>query len=291
MKKIVVIGGGGGTSRIAECLRDEKGLEITAIITAFDTGGSTGRLRAEFGVPPLGDARHYLAALAKNRPLAELFGFRFPKESSLKGHALGNLIMLALFLKNGDMPRTVKSARKLLEARGNAMLATHDVAELRAKMASGDIVKGESRIDARDQKKIREVFLSKRVKPNAAALRSIRSADVILIGPGDTYTSVIPNLLVPKIAEAIRKSSALKTFVANADAAVPRERAARDILRYLDMKAFDFVIAPTRGLERYGRVVPVKARRGLHDMRSLRRVICRQAYWPTSRRTSLATRP
>ncbi|MUT64946.1 uridine diphosphate-N-acetylglucosamine-binding protein YvcK [Paenibacillus sp. NEAU-GSW1] len=213
--KIVVIGGGTGLSVMLRGLK-EKPLDITAIVTVADDGGSSGILRNELQMPPPGDIRNVLMALADAEPLlTEVLQYRFNNGTGLAGHSLGNLMLAAMSDISGDFVTGVRELSKVLAVRGQVLPAAGQAIVLKAEMTDGSIVVGESLIP-KSGKVIKRVFIEpSEVEPLPEAVEAIQQADAILIGPGSLYTSIIPNLLVPKLAEAICKSDAVKLFVCN----------------------------------------------------------------------------
>lgn len=217
MKKanIVVIGGGTGLSAILRGLKTFP-VDITAIVTVADDGGSSGRLREEFDIPPPGDVRNVLVALSEVEPLVEeLFQHRFQNGDGLSGHSLGNLLLAGMTSITGDFAKGVRELSKVLNVRGKVLPAANQSIVLKAEMADGSIVVGESTIP-KIGKRIKRVFLTpENVKPLAETIAAINKADLIVIGPGSLYTSVLPNLLVPGIADAVIKSPAKKVYICN----------------------------------------------------------------------------
>lgn len=213
--KIVVIGGGTGLSVMLRGLK-EKPMDITAIVTVADDGGSSGILRNELQIPPPGDIRNVLTALADAEPLlTEVLKYRFPSGTGLAGHSLGNLMLAAMTDISGDFVSGIRQLSQVLAVRGRVLPASDRAIVLKAEMADGTIVTGESMIPKAGQK-INRVFLEPSdVEPLAEAVEAIESADAILIGPGSLYTSIMPNLIVPKLAQAILESEAVKLFVCN----------------------------------------------------------------------------
>lgn len=213
--KIVVIGGGTGLSVMLRGLK-EKPLDITAIVTVADDGGSSGILRNELQIPPPGDIRNVLMALADAEPLlTEVLQYRFNNGTGLAGHSLGNLMLAAMTDIAGDFVTGIRELSKVLAVRGSVLPAAGQAIVLKAEMTDGSIVVGESMIP-KARKQIKRVFIEPEdVEPLAEAVDAIVQADAILIGPGSLYTSIIPNLLVPKLAEAIVESNAVKLFVCN----------------------------------------------------------------------------
>ncbi|WP_425263901.1 gluconeogenesis factor YvcK family protein [Thermoflavimicrobium dichotomicum] len=212
---IVCIGGGTGLSVILRGLK-KLPVEITAIVTVADDGGSSGRLRNDLQMPPPGDIRNVLIALADTEPLLEsIFQYRFENGEGLKGHTLGNLMIAALKEITGDFTRAVKEMSRVLAVRGRVLPASEQDVTLIAEMMDGTIVKGESQIPKMG-KKIRRVFLHPpEPRPLEEAVQAIADADGIVVGPGSLYTSILPNLLVKDMTESIRASQACKIYVCN----------------------------------------------------------------------------
>ncbi|MFO7264925.1 MAG: YvcK family protein [Bacillota bacterium] len=213
--KVVAIGGGTGLSTMLRGLKQWTS-NITAIVTVADDGGSSGRLREELGVLPPGDIRNTLVALADTEALMEqLFQYRFPSGNGLKGHSFGNLFIAAMTDITGDFEQAVRESSKVLAVRGRVLPSTLDSVVLRAEYEDGGTAVGESQIP-QPGRRIRRVYLEPAdARPLDDALRALREADVIVLGPGSLYTSVLPNLLVPGIADAIRESQALRIYVCN----------------------------------------------------------------------------
>lgn len=213
--KVVAIGGGTGLSMLLRGMKKYTN-NITAIVTVGDDGGSSGRLREEMGILPPGDIRNCIAALADDENLiTELFQYRFKSGEGLEGHSFGNLFLTALCSITGDMVRAVKESSNVLNIRGVVLPATLDDMKLVAEYEDGSIVHGESNIPE-VHRKIKRLFTDPSVcTALPEALTAIEEADLIILGPGSLYTSVIPNLLVKGIVEAIEKSVAKKIYVCN----------------------------------------------------------------------------
>lgn len=194
----------------------EKPLDITAIVTVADDGGSSGILRNELQIPPPGDIRNVLTALADTEPLlTEVLKYRFPNGTGLAGHSLGNLMLAAMTDISGDFVTGIRQLSKVLAVKGRVLPAADRAIVLKAEMADGTIITGESMIPKAGQA-IKRVFLEPAdVEPLDEAVEALESADAILIGPGSLYTSIMPNLIVPKLAQAIVESEAVKLFVCN----------------------------------------------------------------------------
>src|SRR5579862_8853798 len=220
--RVVSIGGGTGLSVLLQGLKHyvRPGraplLDITAVVTVTDDGGSSGRLRREFDVLPPGDIRNCLVALSEDEALlSRLFQHRFQTGLGLKGHSFGNLFLTALTQLMGDFPEAVKASSEVLKIKGRIYPATATDVSLEATLEDGTRVTGETRI-SKSRRPIRAIRLRPRkVKPMADTLAAIAQADLITLGPGSLFTSVIPNLLVEGISAAIRRSPALKAYFVN----------------------------------------------------------------------------
>ena len=228
--KVVAMGGGTGLSTLLHGLKQhvilpgeeafDRGLpfisELSAIVTVSDDGGSSGRLRKELNVPPPGDIRNCIVALSeKEALLSRLFQYRFKAGEGLEGHSFGNLFLSAMTDVTGDFSEAVKQAATILATRGNIFPATTSNAQLYAIMDDGSVVRGETNITA-SQRRITELRMAPaNAKPAHAALEAIETADLITIGPGSLFTSLIPNLLVHDLSKAIKNSRAAKVYVCN----------------------------------------------------------------------------
>ncbi|NET55607.1 MAG: YvcK family protein [Symploca sp. SIO2E6] len=213
--KIVVIGGGTGLSTLLRGLKVYSA-NITAIVTVADDGGSSGRLRQEFGVLPPGDIRNCLTALAdQEKLLTELFQYRFKAGSGLVGHSFGNLFLTAMSEITGDLERAIAASSQVLAVRGRVLPATLSDVCLWAELADGRRIEGESSITEANGKILRIGCTPENPPALPAAVKAIREADYIILGPGSLYTSVIPNLLVPEITEAIASCSIPRIYVCN----------------------------------------------------------------------------
>lgn len=213
---VVVIGGGTGLSVMLRGLK-KKQLNITAIVTVADDGGSSGVLRSELDIPPPGDIRQVLIALADVEPmLSRMLQYRFQNGSGLAGHSLGNLILAAMTDITGDFVTGIKELSRVLAVRGQVLPAAAKAIVLKAEMEDGTIVVGESRIPT-VKKKIKRVYLdqAETIQPLDEAIEAIRHADAIVIGPGSLYTSILPSLLVPNISQEIMNSNVVKIYVCN----------------------------------------------------------------------------
>lgn len=214
--KIVTIGGGTGLSHLIFGLK-EYSANITAIVTVADSGGSSGRLREEFNIVAPGDIRNCLVALSDSPALmGELMQFRFSKDSELKGHNFGNLFLTAMVqLTDGDFERAVKETSKILAIRGKVVPSTVNNIHLVAEYADGSTTKGEDKIPNPDVA-IKRIHLTEEdATPTKDALKAIEDADIVILGPGSLYTSVIPNLIIKGFPEALAASKAFKIYVCN----------------------------------------------------------------------------
>ncbi len=218
---MVSIGGGHGLSALLEGLKTyahegEHRIDITAIVTVTDDGGSSGRLRREFDVLPPGDIRNCMVALSEDGALlSRLFQYRFQAGRGLKGHSFGNLFLTALTDITGDFSDAVSSSAEVLNIAGRIFPSTAANVALEAVLEDGKVLQGESRI-SRSRRRIQRIRLQpNRVRPLRETLEAIANADLITLGPGSLFTSVIPNLLVSGIPKAIRQSRARKAYFMN----------------------------------------------------------------------------
>jgi uncharacterized cofD-like protein len=222
--RVVAIGGGNGLSALLQGLKAyarpvEPGMpqvDITAVVTVTDDGGSSGRLRREFDVLPPGDIRNCMVALSEDSALlSRLFQYRFQAGRGLKGHSFGNLFLMALTQITGDFPEAVKTSCEVLKIAGRIYPSTTQNVALEATLADGARVVGETRISRSRQEILSVRLLPGKARPLPETLEAIAGADVITLGPGSLFTSIIPNLLVEGIPAAIRKSPALKAYFVN----------------------------------------------------------------------------
>ena len=213
--RIVVIGGGTGLSTVLRGLKQQP-FDITAIVTVADDGGSSGRLRDDYDIPPPGDVRNVIAALSDVEPLVEqMFQYRFSQSDDLDGHSLGNLMLTALTEITGDFNHAIAEMSKVLNVHGKVIPAANKKVTLHAELLDGTTIVGESKIPS-GHAPIKHVYLEPcNLKPLPAAVHAIERADYILIGPGSLYTSIIPNLLVKGIGQAILKAKGEKIYIAN----------------------------------------------------------------------------
>jgi len=259
--RVVAIGGGTGLSTLLKGLKRyvaapaQSGSgqpiirELSGVVTVSDDGGSSGRLRKELNMLPPGDVRNCIVALSEDEALlSRLFQHRFEKGSGLEGHSFGNLFLAALTSITGDFAEAIRVSSEILLTRGHIYPATMSSVELEALMEDGTRVRGETRITA-SKGKIRELALvPPDVEPMPQTLESIAGADLITIGPGSLFTSLIPNLRVRGIPEAILESSAIKVFVCNlmTQANESLDLSAADHIRALNnhagLQLFDFAL-------------------------------------------------
>ncbi|MDP3804599.1 MAG: YvcK family protein [Candidatus Omnitrophota bacterium] len=213
--KIVVIGGGTGLSTLLHGLKEYTS-NITAIVTVADDGGSSGKLRKEFDVLPPGDIRNCLVALADAEPLvAKLFQFRFEEGTVFAGHSFGNIFITALSKVTGDFDAAIKESSKVLAIRGRVLPSTLDKVSLVAEHVDGSRTAGESQIPKAGRPIKRIHLVPVNCRPTDEAVDAIRKADLIVLGPGSLYTSIMPNLLVGKIYQEIINSKAIVVYVCN----------------------------------------------------------------------------
>jgi len=220
-KKVVVVGGGTGTYQVLTGLKKYP-LELSAVISMCDSGGSTGRLRKELGILPPGDVRRAILALSDlpfaQKTLEEVFNFRFENGKTLAGHSLGNILIAALVQITGSMDRAIKEAARILNASGHIYPVTLDKTNLVAILDDGTRIFGETNIDMRKIKTkipIRNVYISPKAGIFYDAAQAIKGADLVVFGPGDLYTSLIPTLLTSGMKEALLKTDAKIVYVVN----------------------------------------------------------------------------
>jgi len=253
--RVVALGGGTGLSTLLRGLKKYTG-NLTAIVTVADDGGSSGRLRAEYRILPPGDFRQCITALADVEPLmTTLFQHRF-KEGSLNGHSFGNLFIMAMAEITGDFEHAIRESGRVLAVRGQIVPSTLRDVTLMAEMADGQTRVGESSIphpngddgNGAVATAIKRVFLEPEPTINPEAEEAILNAEMIVVGPGSLYTSILPNLVVDGMAEALKASPAIKVFVCNV-ATQPGETDAfrvsdhlRAIESHMDTNIFDFVV-------------------------------------------------
>ena len=223
-QKLVAIGGGTGLSTMLAGLKQLVGKTdneiwietLSAIVTVSDDGGSSGRLREELQMPPPGDIRNCMIALSEDANLiSRLFRYRFRGDGELGGHSFGNLFLAALTEVTGDFTEAIRLSSEVIASKGHIYPATLSDVRLAAELEDGSVVRGETQISA-SRAPIRRLHLEpEQCLPLPQALNAIRDADIITVGPGSLYTSILPNLLVAKVARVIGQSSATKIFVSN----------------------------------------------------------------------------
>jgi uncharacterized cofD-like protein len=253
MKKIVVIGGGTGTFVALSGLK-EYPVSLSAIVTMMDSGGSTGRLRDQLGVLPPGDIRQVLVALSESDEIwRKLFTFRF-ENGELRGHNFGNLFLSALEKITGSFKKSIDYAGRLLQSKGEVIPVTFKQVELCVELEDGRIIEGETHIDEpiEDERlRIKRAFLKPAALVNKDATDSIMSSDLVLIGPGDLYTSLLVNLLVKDVARSIKKTKAKIVYVLNLMTKFGQttdytaKDHIRDIEKYLGKGVLDYIIVNT----------------------------------------------
>lgn len=253
--KVVVIGGGTGGFTVLSGLRKYP-VELSAIVTMADDGGSTGVLREEFGILPPGDVRRVLVALSRsdNKVLSDLFNYRFA-EGGLKGHAFGNIMLTALERLTGSFEDAIEEASRILGVRGAVLPVTFDHVRLHAKLSDGSTIKGEDNIYIPKHDKsltVKEIRLDKKAKANKKALQAILEADLVVLGPGDFYASIVPNLLVSGIPAALKKTKAKIAYIVNLTSkkGVSNGFSAVDFIntaeKYLGKSVLDYAIINTK---------------------------------------------
>ena len=250
MKKVVTIGGGTGSFMLLSGLKKYP-IEIAAIVSMADDGGSTGQLRDELGVLPPGDVRQCLVALAdESEKLRELMNYRFD-EGKLEGHSFGNLLLSALEKTEGSFLKGVEEAAKILKIRGEVVPVTGADTDLFVTLSDGTELIGEHEINTNEQvvaKGIKRVYLSPGATANEVAVQKILEADMVVIGPGNHYCSIVPNLLVKGIPEALRETKAIVVYNANLvnkkghTTGYTVERYASEINRFIGADRIDYVV-------------------------------------------------
>ena len=269
--KVVVIGGGTGLSVLLKGLKRYTS-QLTAVVTVTDDGGSSGRLRAELGVLPPGDIRNCLVALAETETLMDkIFQHRFSQGDSLRGHNLGNLLLVAMSEITGDFVSAIKEVSKVLKVRGNVIPSTLEQVALGAVMRDGANIFGETSIREHGESIDRLYLVPETCAPVPATLEALMEADAIVVGTGSLFSSVIPNLLVDRVVQTIRQSPALTFYVCN----IMTENGETDnysaadhievIMKHIGEQIFDYVVVNNgfidqERLNRYleEKAVPVK---------------------------------
>lgn len=218
MRNIVVIGGGTGLSSMLSGMKKLEDTNLTAIITVADDGGSTGRIRELYDIPAVGDIRHVLAAMADDDSetlFRDLLNYRFGGSEDIGGHNLGNLIFLALMDNTGSFMGAIEAISKFLNIKGKILPSTLENVTLYATMSDGTLVRGEKNIPEVDNH-IDHVHYQQEVRPHIQSIRAIERADLIIYGIGSLYTSIMPNLIIPEITQAIKQNNCPKIYFCNA---------------------------------------------------------------------------
>lgn len=236
---IVALGGGTGLGNLLRVLKG-LGCAPTAVVAMTDNGGSSGKLRADFGMLPPGDVRSCLLALSRSEPEMErLLCYRFPDDSTLSGHNVGNILLAAIMQADGvDFAAATERLSALLAIQGRVLPVTTDDVALGAVLEDGTKLAGEVEIAA-DKRRIKEAFLLPDCQPRAEVLQAIAQADYIFIGPGSMYSSLISNLLVPGLAEALKRSRAQVYYISNM-ATEPGEMPAAELSRSVAALEYHF---------------------------------------------------
>ena len=242
-KNIVCIGGGNGTPRVLRALKNHD-VNLTAVITMADSGGSAGFLREHYGTLPTGDIRRALAALATtDSPLKNLMMYRF-QGGPLDTQSAGSLFLTSMENVLGSFEKAVDATANLLGIKGSVLPVTLDNVHLCAEFEDGGLVRGEHQISSPEyvSKRVRRIWLEPEASANPRVLSAIAEADVVVIGPGGFYHSLIPNLLVKGIAEAINASRARRVYIENLEAQIPDFDYVAEIKRYVTI---DTVLPPS----------------------------------------------
>ena len=256
--RIVAIGGGTGLSVLLRGLKEYTD-NLTAVVTVADDGGSSGRLREDMGVIPPGDVRNCIAAVADAEPLmTRLFQYRFPAESGegLSGHSFGNLFIVAMSEVTGSMEQAIHETGRVLAVRGQILPSTLEDVRLAARTQDGRTIRGESAITAAETEIASVGLEPARPSAHPDAVNAVRNADLIVVGPGSLYTSVLPNLLVPELGIAFQESDAMRIFVSNvATQAGETDRYSvqdhvASVESHLGGSPFDFIVANNNLSER-----------------------------------------
>ncbi|MFD2761254.1 gluconeogenesis factor YvcK family protein [Lentibacillus juripiscarius] len=212
---VTVIGGGTGMPVLLRGLKNLP-VDLTALVTVADDGGSTGRLRNEMAIPAPGDIRNVIAALSDAEPmLLDLFQHRFTEGNGLSGHSMGNLLLAAMTSVTGNFFTGIKEISRVLNVKGNIYPISNQSMSLHARMEDGTIVSGESNIPLAN-KKIEHVFLRPEpVRPLHHAVEAVKNADLVVVSPGSLYTSILPNMIIPQMDEALRQTKGKVVYVCN----------------------------------------------------------------------------
>lgn len=250
MQRIVSIGGGTGLFTVLEGLKGKA--DLTAIVTSLDSGGSSGKLRDEFGVLPFGDLRRCLVALSDSEQIMrDLFEYRYKENGSLKEHVFGNIFMLTLLKVTGSYEKAIEEIGKILAINGKVYPCTLENVNLCAELENGKIIEGEEEIGKYKlyhNTKIKRIFTNQKAEIYEKAKEAILNSDKIILGPGSLYTSIIANLVVDNVAEIIKKAEAKKIYVVNVMTQhgetddFSASKHVEEIEKYLGKDALDYVI-------------------------------------------------
>lgn len=247
--RVVAIGGGTGLSSLLRGLKDYT-TNLTAIVTVADDGGSSGRLREELGVLPPGDFRNCIAAMADAEPLMrQLFQYRFNGGGGLEGHSFGNLFIVAMMGVTGNFEQALAESSRVLAVQGEILPSTLENVTLCAELEDGTQIRGESTI-GHSTSPIRRLYLDPDATAYPDAIRAILQADLIILGPGSLYTSVLPNLLVTGIRKAVESSGAIRAYICNVatqegetESYTTAEAHVQALQRHAGRRLFDFAVA------------------------------------------------
>ncbi len=216
MKKVVIIGGGTGLSVMLRGMKHIDDIQLSAIVTVADDGGSTGRIRDSYQIPAMGDIRHVMCAMAEEESIfTELMNYRFGGEGDIAGHNLGNLLLLALSQTTGSFMEAIRTFSRVLKVRGKIIPSTLEIVTLFAIMEDGTIVRGEDNIP-KFRNHIDRVFYQRDIKATKESLEAIREADLIIYGIGSLYTSIMPNLIIDEIRNELIANPCRKVYFCNA---------------------------------------------------------------------------
>lgn len=216
MKKVVIIGGGTGLSVMLRGMKHIDDIQLSAIVTVADDGGSTGRIRDSYQIPAMGDIRHVMCAMAEEENIfTDLMNYRFDGEGDIAGHNLGNLLLLALSQTTGSFMEAIRTFSRVLKVRGKIIPSTLEIVTLFAIMEDGTIVRGEDNIP-KFRNHIDRVFYQRDIKATKESLEAIREADLIIYGIGSLYTSIMPNLIIDEIRNELIANPCRKVYFCNA---------------------------------------------------------------------------
>lgn len=214
MKKVIIFGGGSGLSQLLKGM-NQFPIDITAVVSVSDNGQSTGRLREEFSIPAVGDITKVLMAMStESKGVKDLFNYRFAKDSSIGNHSIKNLIMTALLEMKGDFAHALPILCDLLDVKGKILPLTEDNVDLIGVTKDGEEIIGEAQI-TESKSKIVDLKYSEKITVTPKVLEELKKADLIIFSSGSLLTSIMPNIIVPEIQEAIRESKAKKMYICN----------------------------------------------------------------------------